>query len=71
MAYYSLIGVDGNAFSVMAYVAKAMKKHGYKATQICEYNVSCMNGNYAELIQKSMKVLDEINSKLDAEDDED
>ena len=61
---YSLVGINGNAFSVMGYVTKAMKEQKYKKAEIDAYMEKAMSGNYDNLIMESMQMLDEINEKV-------
>ena len=61
MKKYSLIGVDGNAFSVMAYVSSAMKKEGHGKEQIDDYFKSVTSGDYDNLIVKSLDVINLLN----------
>ena len=58
---YSLVGIDGNAFSIMAYVSKAMKENGFSKEDIDNYYSEAMSGNYNNLLMVSMKIIDEIN----------
>lgn len=68
---YTLEGIDGNSYSIMGYVAKAMKETrkytGYTRNDIDSYIKSSTSGNYDNLVVESMRVLDSINSKLFAE----
>ena len=59
---YSLVGVDGNAFSVMAYVSNALKKEGYK-DRIEEYQQEATKDNYDNLLSVSCDWLDKINKR--------
>ncbi len=61
----SLEEVDGNAFSVMAYVAKEMRKAGYEDREIQEYRNEAMSGDYTNLVYLSAMKCDEINDRLD------
>lgn len=62
---YSLVGIDGNAFSIMGYVTKCMKEQKYSKARMNEYVELAMSGNYDNLIQQSLKVLDELNEKVE------
>ena len=44
---FSLAGVDGNAFSVMAYVKTAMREAGFSRKEMSEYVEDCMRGDRA------------------------
>lgn len=63
MAKYNLVGVDGNAFSIMGYVRNAMKKEGVPAQDIAKYTHMAMAGDYNELIRVSMIEIDSLNKK--------
>lgn len=58
---YSLVGIDGNAFSIMAYVSKAMKENGFSKEEVKNYQNEAMSGNYDNLLIVSMKMIDKIN----------
>lgn len=71
MKVFSLVGVNGNAFSVMAYVSNAMKKAGYNPSDIAEYRKKATSGNYDMLLCLSMEMIDNCNEKLSLTDEED
>lgn len=58
---YSLVGIDGNAFSIMAYVSRAMKDNGFSKEEIKIYQNEEMSGDYDNLLMISMKIIDKIN----------
>lgn len=64
---YTLVGVDGNAFSVMAYVAKCMKNENFSVKEIKEYRSKAMNGDYNNLLCVSMDYVEECNKKHENE----
>ena len=43
---FSLVGVDGNAFNIMAYVKTAMREAGFSKKERSEYVGDCMRGDY-------------------------
>lgn len=49
MAKYSLVGVNGNAYALMGYTAKAMKREGL-ADEVDEMLSKAKSGNYSNLI---------------------
>ena len=61
---FSLVGVDGNAFSVMGYVCKAMKSVGFNQDQVDVYKASAMNGTYYDLLNVSMEYIEKCNKRL-------
>ncbi|WQJ53885.1 MAG: hypothetical protein [Wendovervirus sonii] len=65
MEKYNLVGVDGNAFSVMAYVRRAMKECGKTNEEISEYSKNAMSSNYDHLIAVSVDVINELNEEID------
>jgi hypothetical protein len=60
---YSLVGVDGNAFCVMGYVTRAMRKEGKSNEEIDEYRKKAMSADYNNLLCESMNMIDELNKK--------
>lgn len=60
MEKYSLIGVDGNAFAIMGYTAKALRREGLGA-QIPEMQSKAMSGDYDNLIRVCMEYIDIAN----------
>lgn len=71
MKPFNLVGVDGNAFSVMGYVSNAMKKAEFTRQEIEEYRQSAMSSDYNHLLCVSMEWIDKCNAKLGLEDEED
>lgn len=57
---YSLIGVDGNAYAIMAYVIKALHKEGVSAL-IGPYKEAAMRSDYDNLVAKSIHYLEKAN----------
>ena len=57
---YDLVGVDGNAFSVMGYVAKALKREGLR-DKVDEMRKKAMSGDYNHLLVTCMDYLDMAN----------
>ena len=68
---YDLVGVDGNAFSVMAYVVKAMRREGFSSASIAEYKKAAMSSGYDNLIAESVKYIDMCNERAGYDEDED
>lgn len=73
---YSLVGVDGNAYAVMGYTAKALRMEGLGNLKDEMYK-EATSGNYDHLIVTCLKYVDMANEKAikngyeDDEDDED
>lgn len=65
---YTLVGVDGNAFSVMGYTAKALRATGHHDLEEQMYN-EAQEGDYDHLLQVCLRYLDIANKDLPEEDD--
>ena len=70
MERFSLIGVDGNAFAIMGYTSKALKKAGL-ADKVDEMLEKAKSGDYYHLIAVCDEYVDMANEALGFEDDED
>lgn len=60
---YTLVGVDGNAFSVMAYTKTVMKKSGFSNEEVTEYLSKATSGDYNNLLCVSMEMIEECNKR--------
>ena len=73
MAKYDLVGVDGNAFCVMGYTARALQREGLG--DLCdEMRTKAMSGDYDNLLCVCMDYIDKANAKAvenGYEDDDD
>ena len=58
---YSLIGIDGNAFSIMGYTRKAMKECKYKTEEIDAYVKDAMKSDYNHLLNVSIEQIKKCN----------
>lgn len=61
---YSLIGIDGNAYAVMAYVTEAMRAEGKSNAEIDKYLIDAKSGDYSKLISVSVDMIDELNKQI-------
>lgn len=61
MEKYSLNGVNRNAFSVIAYVAKAMEREGFSQDKIISFKKEAMSSDYDDLLYTAMDMVDELN----------
>ena len=61
MKPFSLVGVDGNAYSVMGYVSMAMKQAGYTEEEIKQYTKQAMSSDYNHLLAVSIEFVDKCN----------
>ena len=46
----SLVGLDGNAFSLMGAFSSAARKQGWKKADIDKVTADCMSGDYDHLL---------------------
>ena len=65
--YYSLVGVDGNAYLIMAYVQRAMRQCGKTREEQDAYINDAENGDYDHLLSVSMDMIDKLNEEIDAQ----
>jgi hypothetical protein len=72
MKAYTLVGVDGNAFSVMGYVRSAMKRAKMTKEDIDAYTKDATSSDYNHLLVVSCEMIDKVNELLGLTDyDED
>lgn len=74
MKDYSLVGIDGNAFSVLGYVKNALRKEQKSQKEIDEYMEIATAGTYSQLLIYSMDMIDRLNDEkgvVNYEEDED
>lgn len=63
MSKYCLVGVDGNAFAIMSYVSRAMRKEHYSKSEIDSYLDDCMSSDYDHLLQVSVEMCNRLNGE--------
>lgn len=61
---FDLVGVDGNAFSIIAYVKTAMREAGFSKEERSAYMEDCMRGDYDRLLVISDEMVDRCNDAL-------
>lgn len=61
---YNLVGIDGNAYSVMGYVIQAMKREGFSKSEIDDYQADAMSDDYNHLLSVSAEMIEKCNNKL-------
>ena len=61
---YNLVGIDGNAYSVMGYVIKAMKREGFSKSEIADYQADAKSDDYNHLLSVSAEMIEKCNNKL-------
>lgn len=66
MDKYDLVGVDGNAFAIMGYTAKALKHEGL-GHLVDQMYKEATAGNYDGLIMVCMKYIDMANEATNEE----
>lgn len=77
MKAFNLVGIDGNAFSIMGYVLNAMKV-AYRFTTLPDkeqfgpeaqtaYQKRAMSGDYNNLICISQRMIERVNESLNLE----
>ena len=54
---YTLAGIDGNAFAIMAYVRRSLIESGH-GDKVSEYLEKAKSGNYENLVAVSLKYID-------------
>ena len=67
---YDLVGIDGNAFSVMGYVLKAMKECKMSKEEQSDYQTKAMSGDYNNLLAVSIEMIDKCNEVCGSSDEE-
>ncbi len=60
--YVKLVGEDGNAFSILARVSKALKKAGVSKEEISKFQKEAMSSDYNHLLNV---VQDWVNTNCD------
>ena len=60
---YTLVGVDGNAFAIMATVRKWMRLEGCSKEEIDKYLDDARHGDYNHLLCVSMDMVEKLNER--------
>ena len=60
---YTLDDVDGNAYAIMAYVCKSMRREGKTNEEIGNYFKDAHSGNYRHLIDISVEMCERLNEE--------
>ena len=71
MKAYTLVGVDGNAFSIMGYVRTAMKRAKMTKEDIDTYTKDATSSDYYHLLVVSCEMIDKVNEILGLDEYED
>lgn len=61
MEKYTLVGVDGNAFSIMGYTARALKREGFSKEVVDKMHEEAMSGDYYNLIRVCDEYIQKVN----------
>lgn len=61
--WYSLIDVDGNAYSIMGYTQSAMREQGFEKLEINKMLNEAMSSDYSNLIHVCSKYLNMCNER--------
>lgn len=64
MKEYTLVGVDGNAFAILAYTQKAMRECKFSKEQIEKMRVEATTSNHDNLICVCMDYLEKCNERI-------
>ena len=70
MSKYTLIGVDGNAFMIMGYTARALRDTGL-GNLVKEMQAKATSGDYYHLIAVCDEYIDKANEAAGYTDDDD
>ena len=65
---YSLVGVDGNAYAIMGYTSKALKREGL-GDLVDEMHQKATSGDYNNLICVCMEYIDKANYAAEAKNE--
>lgn len=58
-----MVGVDGNAFSVIGYTSKAMRRSKFTSAEISAYRKKAISGDYNNVLSVSMDQIDKVNKR--------
>ena len=58
---YDLVGVDGNAYSIMGYVIRAMRECGFSKEEQTKYQERAMSSDYNNLLCESVEMINKCN----------
>lgn len=60
---YSLVGIDGNPFFILAYCCAAMRDEDCSSEEIEEYIKDAKSSDYNHLLSVSAEILKKLNDK--------
>lgn len=64
MKTFDLVGIDGNAFSVMGYVQRAMRTANFSQEERDKYLEDAQSSDYDHLLCVSVEMVEKVNEKL-------
>lgn len=62
---FSLIGINGNAYSIMGYVTTAMEECKLSEQEKSEYRKDAMSSDYNHLLRVSIKMIEKCNKIIE------
>lgn len=60
---YNLVGIDGNAFSIIGYVRRAMQQQKFTNSEINDYVKDAMSSDYTHLLGVSVDMVEKCNNR--------
>ncbi|MBR5948189.1 MAG: hypothetical protein IKZ82_06020 [Clostridia bacterium] len=66
---FTLVGVDGNAFAIMGYTSRVLKRAGLR-DKVDEMHARATSGDYNNLIAVCDEYVEMANKAIGADDDE-
>lgn len=70
MSAYTLVGVDGNAYAIMGYTSKAMKRAGFTKEEVDQMYKEATSGDYSNLICVCDEYIDKVNERFGLTDED-
>ena len=67
MSKYTLVGVDGNAYAIMGYTARALKRTGHRDL-VEKMEQEATSGDYDNLLRVCMGYIDIANETAEEDD---
>ena len=69
MSKYDLVGVDGNAFAIMGYVANALRREGLGSLKN-EFYTKAQSGDYDNVVATALEYIEKANEAAEAKENE-
>ena len=61
---YDLVGIDGNAFSIIGYCRNCMRRENFTDKEIEEYTALATSSDYNHLLAVSVGIIDKCNERF-------